>query len=57
VFDGLETVLESGETNMRDCRAIAIMAGRLGYPEAAQWVQEHQHEYLEGLFRGFVATE
>ena len=57
VFDGLETVRESGETSMTDCRAVQEVATRLGYPEAAQWVREHQHEYLEGIFRGFVAAE
>jgi hypothetical protein len=29
----------------------------MGYPEAALWVDEHRHEYSEGLFRGFVAEE
>ena len=57
VFDGLETVKESGEASMVDCRAVQEVATRLGYPEAALWVREHQHEYLEGIFRGFVVAE
>ena len=57
VFDGLETVQESGEASMADCRAVQEIATRLGYPEAALWVREHQHEYLEGIFRGFVVDE
>ena len=57
VFDGLETVQESGETNMQDHQAVQDIATRMGYPETAQWVHEHQHEYSEGLFRGFVAAE
>ena len=57
VFDGLETVQESGEASMVDCQAVQEIATRLGYPEAAQWVREHQHEYLEGIFRGFVLVE
>ena len=57
VFDGLETVQESGEASMVDCQAVQEIATRLGYPEAALWVREHQHEYLEGIFRGFVVVE
>ena len=57
VFDGLETVQESGETNMQDHQAVEVIAARMGYPETAQWVHEHRHEYSEGLFRGFVAEE
>ncbi|MBA3474016.1 MAG: DUF5049 domain-containing protein, partial [Rubrobacter sp.] len=44
VFDGLETVQESGETSMVDHRAVQEIADRLGYPEAALWIREHQHE-------------
>ena len=57
VFDGLETVQESGETSMVDHQAVQELAARMGYPEAALWVREHQHEYLEGVFRGFVVAE
>jgi hypothetical protein len=54
VFDGLESVQESGETMMQDHQAVEDIAVRLGYPETAQWVHEHQTEYIEGLFRGFA---
>jgi hypothetical protein len=47
-------VQESGEANMQDHEAVEGIAARLGYPETAQWVHEHQNEYLEGLFRGFA---
>ena len=57
VFDGLETVQESGEASMRDHQAVREIAIRLGYPETALWIQQHQQEYLEGLFRGFVNAE
>jgi transposase-like protein len=57
VFDGLETVQESGETSMQDHQAVQEIAARLGYPETARWVREHRHEYLEGTFRGFVVAE
>ena len=57
VFDGLETVQETGETSMRDHQAVETIAWRLGYPEAAQWIHEHQQEYLEGLTHGFANAE
>ena len=37
---------------MVDHQAVQELAARMGYPEAALWVREHQHEYLEGVFRG-----
>jgi hypothetical protein len=57
VFEGLGTVQESGQTNMLDYQAVRSIATRIGYPEVALWVDEHRHEYSEGVFRGFVATE
>ena len=57
VFEGLEAVQESGQTNMLDHQAVHSIATRMGYPEAALWVGEHRHEYSEGLFREFVAAE
>ena len=57
VFDGLETVQESGETSMVDHEVVQEIAARMGYPETALWVREHQHEYLEDIFRGFVVAE
>ena len=55
--EGLEVVQESEETNMLDYRAVQDIATRVGYPETAQWVREHQHLYSEGIFRGFLSTE
>ena len=57
MFEGLEAVQESGEINMLDHQGVRSIATRLGYPEAALWVNEHRHEYSEGVFRGFVAAE
>ena len=57
MFEGLGAVQESGQTNMLDYQAVRAVATRMGYPEAALWVREHQHEYSEGIFRGFVTTE
>ncbi len=57
VFEGLEVVQQLGHTSMLDHQAVQVIASRIGYPEAALWVREHQHEYSEGLFRGFVAAQ
>ncbi len=57
VFNGLETVQELGQANIHDHQAVEVIAARLGYPETAQWIHEHLHDYFEGLFRGFVAEE
>ncbi len=57
MFEGLEAVQESEETNMLDYQAVQDIATRMGYPETALWVREHRHEYAEGMFRGFVAAE
>ncbi len=57
MFEGLGAVQESGQTNMLDHQAVQAVATRIGYSEAALWVDEHRHEYSEGLFRGFVAAE
>jgi hypothetical protein len=54
VLDGLESVGELGETNMDDYRAVQAVAERLGYPETALWIENHPHDYAEGVFRGFV---
>ncbi len=57
VFEGLEAVQESHETNMLDHLSVQHVAARIGYPDTALWVDEHRDEYTEGLFRGFVAAE
>ena len=57
MFDGLETVRESRETNdMADQQAVQAIAARLGYPETVEWIEDHPQEYTEGVFRGFVPS-
>ena len=56
VLDGLESVRESGETNMGDYRTVQTVAERLGYPETVLWIENHRYEYTEGVFRGFVGV-
>jgi len=57
VLDGLETVGESGETDMQDSGKVEAIATRLGYPEVVAWIEDHPHDYQEGIFRGFVFAE
>ena len=57
MFEGLEVVQQLGQTSMLNHQAVQVIATRIGYPEAALWVREHQYEYSEGLFRGFVAAQ
>jgi hypothetical protein len=56
VLDGLETVRETGETNMQDTQKVQAIATRLGYPEVVAWIEDHPHEYQQGILRGFVAA-
>jgi Domain of unknown function (DUF5049) len=54
VLDGLETVRGSSDTNMQDLSRVKYLAARLGYPETVEWIEDHPHDYTEGVFRGFV---
>jgi len=54
VWQGIDAVRLSGLTNMLDRPVVARLAGELGYPDAARWIEEHPKEYAEGVFRGFV---
>lgn len=42
---------------MLDWPAVIELAAFLGFPETADWVEEHRREYAEGIFRGFRAVE
>jgi len=54
VWQGIDTVRLSGLTNMLDRPVVARLAGELGYPDAARWIEAHPKEYAEGFFRGFI---
>lgn len=53
-WQGIDAVRLSGLTNMLDRPVVVRLAGELGYPDAARWIEEHPKEYAEGIFRGFV---
>lgn len=54
IWQGVDAVRLSGLTNMLDRPVVARLAGELGYPDAARWIEEHPKEYAEGVFRGFI---
>jgi len=54
VWQGIDAVRHSGLTNMLDRPVVARLAGDLGWPDSARWIEEHPKEYAEGVFRGFV---
>jgi hypothetical protein len=54
VWQGIDAVRLSGQTNMLDRPVVARLAGKLGWSDAARWIAEHPKEYAEGVFRGFV---
>lgn len=56
VLEGLMAVRRSGFTNMLDRPVVAELAKKLGFPDAARWIEAHPKEYAEGVFQGFEAT-
>jgi len=57
VFEGLEAVQGLRQANMDDHQAVQEIAALRGYVETARWIEEHQHDYSEGFYRGFAAAE
>ena len=54
VLQGLDAVALSGGTDMTDAREVQALAYRMGYPEAAWWVEYFPNLYGAGLIQGFV---
>ena len=54
VLEGLDAVALSGGTDMTDPREVRALAYRMGYPEAAWWVEYFPNLYGAGLIQGFV---
>ena len=54
IWQGVDAVRLSGLTNMLDRPVVARLAGELGWPDAARWIEAHPKEYAEGVFRGFI---
>lgn len=57
VLQGIDAVRKSGLTNMLMRPVVIKLAGELGFPEAADWIENNHKLYSEGIFRGFVIPE
>lgn len=53
VYEGIEAVRDSGETNMLDRQQVMLLASGLGYLDAALWVYYHPRDYWQGVMGGF----
>jgi len=54
VLEGLDAVALSGATDMIDTMEVKALAYRMGYAEAAAWVEYFPNLYGVGLIQGFV---
>ena len=57
VYEGLEAVRQSGDTNMFDRPRVIELAEMMGYDETAEWVRDHRSEYARLLFAGVFVEE
>ena len=57
VYEGLEAVRQSGETNMFDRPRVIELAEMMGYDETADWVRDHRSEYARLLFAGVIVEQ
>jgi len=55
VLRGIEAVRKSGLTNMLDRPMVIKLAWELGFPDAAEWIENNRKQYAEGIFKGFRA--
>jgi hypothetical protein len=52
LMEVLETIRQSGATNMLDAPAVAGLATQMGEIEVADWIDNHRREYAEIIFHG-----
>jgi hypothetical protein len=57
VIDGIETVRQTGRTNMMDRRMVQVIANELELWELVIWLEDHPKDYGRGLFQGFQVDE
>ncbi len=57
VIEGIEAVRETGLTNMLDRSEVARIARSLWHIAAGEWIEANPTVYVEGVMRGFVATD
>jgi hypothetical protein len=52
LMEVLETIRQSGATNMLDAPVVAGLATQMGEVEVANWIDAHRREYSEIIFNG-----
>ncbi|MDD5598117.1 MAG: DUF5049 domain-containing protein [Victivallaceae bacterium] len=52
LMEVLETIRQSGATNMLDAPVVAGLAIQMGETEVADWIESHRREYAEIIFNG-----
>ena len=52
LMEVLETIRQSGVTNMLDALAVAGLAGQMGETGVAEWIDSHRREYAGIIFNG-----
>ena len=52
LMEVLETIRQSGATNMLDVPAVAGLATQMGETEVSDWIDNHRREYAEIIFHG-----
>lgn len=54
VFEGLNTIRQSGKTNMLDKETVLFLLKKYNYNEAYLWVKTNSELYYNGIFDGFT---
>lgn len=54
VYEAIGFFNSSGRVDMFDRKRVAHLCREIGYPEAAQWIEENACDYLRGVLGGFT---
>ncbi len=57
VYRGLMAVRHSGRTNMLEVGLVQHVASKLGYHDAAGWIEENRSAYIRGVYNGFEVAD
>ena len=57
LMEVLETIRQSGATNMLDAPVVAGLAGQMGETGVAEWIDSHRREYAGIIFNGRTTEE
>ena len=56
VLTGLEAVRASDRCRLLDVPCVLSWLAVHNYPQAAQWIRDHQDDYIAGVLHGFEAS-